>query len=93
MLRCAFGLEISTEDTPCLGIAVLSVRKGGAAEQAGIKLHEYIKEIDGHYISSNIAFEERALHRTPGDSVDMQVARNHVIAPFNSTTTLKCTAI
>jgi len=72
-MKCVFGLEISTEDSPGLGLKVMSVRKRGAAQQAGILLDEYIKEIDGHYLSSNIVFEDRVLHRTPGDTVDVQV--------------------
>ena len=53
------------------------MRKRGAAQQAGILLDEYIKEIDGHYLSSNIVFEDRVLHRTPGDTVDVQVRDHH----------------
>lgn len=73
VLPAKFGLEVCTEDTPGKGLRVNNVKIGGASHRAGIQVSEYLKEFDGHYMSSNAFFEDALLNKTPGDQVSVQV--------------------
>ncbi|MFC5283619.1 Do family serine endopeptidase [Pedobacter alpinus] len=65
------------------GLYVNSTLEGGAAEKAGIKKGDIIKQLDGQEISSSARLQERVGTMRPGDKITLGVLRDGQIKNFN----------
>lgn len=67
------------------GLYVNSTLEGGAAEKAGIKKGDIIKQLDGQDISSSARLQERVGTMRPGDKITLGVLRDGKMRNFNVT--------
>lgn len=67
------------------GLYVNSTLEGGAAEKAGIKKGDIIKQLDGQEISSSARLQERVGTMRPGDKITLGVLRDGKMKNFNVT--------
>ncbi len=58
------------------GVLVESIRRQGAADNAGLEPGDVIKRIDGKNISSKSSYDEVIGSRSPGDKITVQYERN-----------------
>jgi serine protease Do len=69
------------------GVYIESVNKGSAAEEAGIKQGDVIKEINGIEINSAPKLQETVAQYRPGDKISVKYSRNNELK--NTTVVLK----
>ncbi len=67
------------------GLYVNSTLEGGAAEKAGIKKGDIIKQLDGQEINSSARLQEKVGTMRPGDKITLGVLREGKLRNFNVT--------
>lgn len=58
------------------GVLVQSIRRDGAADQAGLESGDVIKKVSGKTIKTKSSFDEVINAMSPGDEIDIQYQRN-----------------
>jgi serine protease Do len=83
--RALLGINIADLDDPRLdlsevddrlGVYVIRVNPGGAADDAGIKERDIIKSIDGVKVNSVSELQEQVARNRPGDKIKIEFVRN-----------------
>lgn len=68
-------IGVTTNDDAAKGVVIMRVLAGSAAEQAGLRVGDIIKEMDGVAVSSGIRFDVAIAHSKPGSQIRLTYMR------------------